>query len=64
MNYAFKDLNLHKVYLRVLESNLNAIKVYDTCGFVKEGKLRSQFWVNGKYENVLIMGILRDEFQQ
>ncbi|MUG97022.1 GNAT family N-acetyltransferase [Scytonema sp. UIC 10036] len=63
LNYAFKGLNLHKVCLRVLESNLNAIRCYQVCGFVQEGLLRQQYWVNGKYENVILMGILKSEFK-
>jgi RimJ/RimL family protein N-acetyltransferase len=61
LNYAFTCLNLHKVSLKVLESNINAIKCYERCGFVKEGILREQYWCNGKYEHVVLMGILRGE---
>lgn len=59
LDFAFRDINLHKVYLKVLESNTKAICLYETCGFAKEGLLRDHFWINGGYENVIIMGILR-----
>ncbi len=62
--YAFRDLNLHKVYLKVLESNTKAIRLYEGCGFSKEGTLREQFWSQGRYENIVSMGILRDEFNR
>lgn len=60
--YAFRDVNLHKVYLKVLASNANAIRLYESCGFVKEGILREQFWARGAYNNVVLMGILKHEF--
>lgn len=63
LSYAFRDLNLHKVYLKVLESNTKAIGLYESCGFSKEGTLREQFWSRGRYENIRFMGILRDEFK-
>ncbi|MBD1940409.1 GNAT family protein [Microcoleus sp. FACHB-68] len=64
LNYAFLEINLHKISLTVLDYNVNAIKLYESCGFTKEGVLREQFWVNGKYENVFLMGLLRNEYNQ
>lgn len=64
LNYAFQEINLHKISLTVLGSNINAIKLYSSCGFTKEGLLKEQFWVNGKYENVFLMGLLRNEYKK
>ncbi len=64
LNFAFRDLNLHKVNLKVLESNKIAIKLYESLGFVTEGILRSNFWVEGKYEDIIVMGILKDEWKR
>lgn len=64
LNYAFMEINLHKITLTVLDYNVSAINLYKSCGFTKEGLLREQFWVNGKYENVLLMGLLRNEYKE
>lgn len=64
LKYAFQEINLHKISLTVLEYNANAIKLYKSCGFTQEGLLREQFWVNGKYENVFLMGLLRNEYKE
>jgi len=62
LQYAFKKLNLSRIYLRVLEGNNGVIRLYQSLGFAQEGILRRHYWVNGKYENVLIFGILRSEY--
>lgn len=59
INYAFNELNFHKINLRVLESNLNAKNLYLKAGFEIEGIQKEQFWINGKYENVVFMGLLK-----
>ena len=61
LNFAFNDANLHKVYLKVTESNAKAIGLYESCGFDKEGLLKHHFWNNGKYENIVMMGLLKNE---
>ncbi len=61
LSFAFKDLNLHRIYLHVFSTNSAAIRVYEKVGFVHEGVLREAAYVNGKYVDVIEMGILRNE---
>lgn len=56
VKYCFDTLNLHKIKLRVLESNEAAVKVYEKCGFETEGTLKDDFYYGGKYHNIKIMG--------
>ena len=62
LSYAFTDLKLHKVYLRVLEYNTRAIRTYEKCGFRTEGVLREEMKVGGRWHALVYMGILADEF--
>ena len=62
LKFAFQKINLHRIYLKVTESNTKAINLYKSCGFKKEGILRQNFWINGKYENIIFMGILEHEY--
>ncbi len=64
INYAFRVLNLHKVYLVVDQSNLAAVHIYQKCGFVKEGVLREEFFSNGVYRDAYRMGIIQTDFFQ
>lgn len=59
VNYCFRHLNFHKIYLHVFESNIRAIKCYENAGFTVEGELKDHHFSNGKYENVLIMSKIR-----
>ena len=58
VKYCFYSLNLHKVYLHVFESNTRAIRCYEKAGMSREGNLIDQHFQNGKYENVLVLGIV------
>jgi RimJ/RimL family protein N-acetyltransferase len=62
LQFAFADMNLHRVYLHVFASNQTAIAVYQKAGFVREGTLRHAAFINGEYIDVAIMGILRGEY--
>jgi RimJ/RimL family protein N-acetyltransferase len=56
--YAWSHLNLNRVQLTVLESNDRAIAAYEAAGFVHEGKLRRAAYVNGAWQDVLMMAAL------
>lgn len=62
LNHAFLNYNLQRVELEVLEDNEIAKKVYEKVGFQKEGIKRNVCYKNGKYKNMIIMSILKDEF--
>jgi len=63
LKYAFGDLMLHKVDLRVLAYNKRAIACYEKCGFVQEGVLRENAFINNEWHDDIIMSILCNEFQ-
>lgn len=64
LDYAFQQLNLHRVDVRVLAYNKRAIRCYEKCGFVQEHIERESAWVDGQWHNDLIMGILAHEHCQ
>jgi RimJ/RimL family protein N-acetyltransferase len=61
---AFRAEKLHKVWLTVHEHNMPAINLYTRIGFVVEGMLRDDFWLEKRRVNALLMSLLRTEFQQ
>ncbi|MBD3184289.1 GNAT family N-acetyltransferase [Candidatus Poribacteria bacterium] len=64
LGYAFDQLNLHRVYLTVLDFNSRAIRAYEKAGFKKEGTYRKHMYKNGKYCDLYYMGILKDEWRK
>jgi len=63
LRHAFVDLGLERVYLEVLADNEQAIRLYERVGFKTEGRLRNHVFKEGKFRDVLVMGILRAEFK-
>ena len=63
LGYAFEQLELHRVDLRVLAYNARAIRAYEKCGFVREGVERESAWVDGGWCDDVIMGILEHEYR-
>jgi diamine N-acetyltransferase len=61
LRHAFQDLGLHRLYLLVFEDNRGAIRVYEKCGFVIEGKLRQHAYKRGQFKDLVFMGICADE---
>lgn len=60
--HGFHTLNLHRIYLRVLETNPRAIRAYEKAGFTHEGRQRQAEFRKGKYIDILVMSMLKDEF--
>jgi RimJ/RimL family protein N-acetyltransferase len=60
--YAFEVLNLHRVSVRAVAYNARALRAYQKCGFVEEGREREAALVDGKWHDDVIMGILSPEF--
>ena len=58
---AFIQLGLNRVFLKVMADNIGAIRCYEACGFVPEGRLRAHFLSEGAHHDMLVMGILRAE---
>ena len=56
-DYAFNELNLHKVFLRVIQHNKTAIKAYEKNGFREEGVAIDDVWDLSQlhYVNVMFM---------
>ena len=63
VDFAFVRRNLRRVYLWVLASNEAAIASYRKVGFVEEGRHREHYWVRGRYEDEVAMGLLRSEWR-
>ncbi|HAC2596929.1 TPA_asm: spermidine N1-acetyltransferase [Listeria monocytogenes] len=64
MKYAFHVLNLHKLYLVVDKVNEKAIHVYEKVGFIREGELIDDFFVDGTYHDAIRMCIFQHQYQE
>ncbi len=63
LNLAFREMNLHRVYLRVDADNDRGIRCYEKTGFRREGAFRDTVFKDGKYYDQYMMSILQSEFE-
>jgi len=52
---AFERLNLNRLYAYVFDYNKRAKKAFESAGFVEEGLLKSDRFLNGEYVDTYIM---------
>lgn len=62
LQHAFDELGLMRVGLFVFADNLRALRTYEKVGFVQEGRLRQAVEIGDQRKDLLVMGVLRDEF--
>jgi len=62
IDYAYKRLNLHNIYLSVYSFNKRAVACYEKIGFKKIGEKREAVVRNLEYYNIIYMDILPKEF--
>jgi RimJ/RimL family protein N-acetyltransferase len=55
VEFGFRDLNLHRIWLRVFRSNTRALRTYAAAGFVKEGIMRDAAFIDGRFVDVVVM---------
>jgi RimJ/RimL family protein N-acetyltransferase len=60
--YAFGELGLHRLSVRVVDYNHRAIRAYEKCGFVVEGREREAAFVDGQWHDDVMMGILDRDY--
>ena len=61
--HAFTRLPLHRVALTVFDFNTRAIRAYEKCGFVVEGRSREAIFRDGRYRDEIHMSVLADEWE-
>jgi RimJ/RimL family protein N-acetyltransferase len=62
LDYAFNVLKLHRASVRVVDYNLRAIRAYQKCGFMVEGREREAAFVDGNWYDDVMMAILDREY--
>ena len=62
VQFGFEELNLNRIGLHVFAGNGRAIRAYEKAGFVREGCLRQGYFRKGRFEDIYLFAILREEF--
>ncbi|KAF9475813.1 acyl-CoA N-acyltransferase [Pholiota conissans] len=62
LGYSFKILGLRRLSLFVFSSNERAISLYENIGFKHEGRKREALWKEGRWVDLVWMGMLSREY--
>jgi RimJ/RimL family protein N-acetyltransferase len=60
IKYGISGLDLKKIYLHTLNTNIRNIKLNEEMGFQVEGILRNETLIDGEYHDVLRMGLWQE----
>ena len=64
LDYAFNELELNRVFLRVFAKNERAIKSYENAGFKYEGTFRDDVIIDGVAYDMVFMAILKAQWEK
>jgi len=64
IHYGFYHMNLHKIHADFLEENQASLGLVNKIGMRKEGILIDHIYHHGAFKNVVLVGMLKDEFYQ
>ncbi|MDD2211615.1 MAG: GNAT family protein [Clostridia bacterium] len=63
LDIVFYQLGLEKAYFSVNDNNGLGLRSAISFGFISEGKMRNQVFVEGKYVDLWILGLLKEEYE-
>jgi RimJ/RimL family protein N-acetyltransferase len=62
--FMFAERRFHKCEARIFAHNEASLALHRRLGFVEEGRLRDHVFFAGRYHDVVMMGMLADDFAQ
>ena len=63
LEFGYYDLNLNRIYGKLIEEHSMLIKLYERYGGKREGLMRQSIYKDGKYLNEVMMSILREDYE-
>jgi len=64
LHHGFYTLGLARIEARQLLSNQASVRLFERCGFKAEGVLRKAVFKDGRRQDLNLMAILREEFDE
>lgn len=62
LKYGFEQMNLQRIQALIEPANLSSQKLVERNGFIKEGLLRKYEFTCGKFDDLLMYSLLRQDF--
>ncbi|QDY75253.1 GNAT family N-acetyltransferase [Streptomyces qinzhouensis] len=64
LRYMFAERRFHKCEARVYAYNEASLALHRRLGFAEEGRLRDYAFLAGRYRDLMMLGLLADEFAE
>ena len=64
LQYIFEDLGLNKLCCEILSFNEIVVKIHEKYGSKIEGNFRQHIYKQGKFHDIICMGILKEEWSE
>ncbi len=62
IQFGFSKLNLHRIWAQAITRNASSIRVLGKAGLKKEGVLRQHKKLGTRFEDVVVFGLVKNEF--
>jgi len=63
LDYLFDELRLHRVEIRCATGNTRSCAIPERLGFTREGSLREGEWVNDRWVDLVVWGMLEEQWR-
>lgn len=64
VNYGFSELNLNRIELRTSLKNKKSRAIPERLGFTREGIVRDDEFIDGRFHDDVVYGVLNKEWQR
>ncbi|MFK0160272.1 GNAT family N-acetyltransferase [Streptomyces sp. NPDC090499] len=64
LRFMFAERRYHKCLAAVLAHNEASLALFRRLGFTEEGRLREHVFLSGRHQDLVMMGMLADEFDR
>jgi [ribosomal protein S5]-alanine N-acetyltransferase len=61
--FAFNEMNINRLESQIYVNNIPSISFVEKVKFKKEGELRENFYIDGKFQNSFVYSLLKNEYK-
>lgn len=61
--FLFYQWNFRRLTVEIWDGNQRALSCYTNLGFIEEGRLREAYYIDGKYYDSVILGLLKEDYK-
>jgi RimJ/RimL family protein N-acetyltransferase len=62
VRFGFLHRGFERMWVRIVDTNLASIALHEKIGYKREGVMRRAVFKDGKFRDVVLLSLLRDEF--